>query len=46
MRKALFSIIATAALISLPSVVQAQEQVAYWGKEDAYLFRQAKYMYE
>lgn len=46
MRKALFSIIATAALISLPSVVQAQEDVAYWGKEDAYLLRQAKYMYE
>lgn len=46
MRKALFSIIAAVALISLPSVVQAQEDVAYWGKEDAYLLRQAKYMYE
>ena len=46
MRKALFSFFAAAALISLPSVVQAQEDVAYWGKEDAYLLRQAKYMYE
>lgn len=46
MRKALFSFLATAALISLPSIVQAQEDVAYWGKEDAYLLRQAKYMYE
>ena len=34
------------ALISLPSVASAQEDVAYWGKEDAYLLRQAKYMYE
>ena len=46
MRKALFSFLATAALVALPSVVQAQEDVAYWGKEDAYLLRQAKYMYE
>lgn len=46
MRKALFSIIAAVALVALPSIVQAQEDVAYWGKEDAYLLRQAKYMYE
>ncbi|MBO5983527.1 MAG: MBL fold metallo-hydrolase, partial [Rikenellaceae bacterium] len=46
MRKALFSFFAVVALISLPSVASAQEDVAYWGKEDAYLLRQAKYMYE
>ena len=32
--------------LTLPLSLSAQEDVAYWGKEDAYLLRQAKYMYE
>ena len=46
MKQSLFSFFAAMALIILPNVASAQEDVAYWGKEDAYLLRQAKYMYE
>lgn len=46
MRQSLFSFLVALAFVSLPNVVVAQEDVAYWGKEDAYLLRQAKYMYE
>ena len=46
MKQSLFSFFTALALITLPAVASAQEDVAYWGKEDAYLMRQAKYMYE
>ena len=46
MRQSLFSFFVALAFVSLPNVVVAQEDVAYWGEADAYLLRQAKYMYE
>lgn len=46
MRQSLFSFLVALAFVSLPNVVVAQEDVAYWGEADAYLLRQAKYMYE
>lgn len=46
MRQSLFSFLVALAFVSLPNTLLAQEDVAYWGKEDAYLLRQAKYMYE
>lgn len=42
MKKIFFSLFALCAF----ATASAQEDVAYWGKEDAYLLRQAKYMYE
>lgn len=46
MRQSLFLFLVALAFVSLPNTLLAQEDVAYWGKEDAYLLRQAKYMYE
>lgn len=46
MRQSLFSFLVALAFVSLPNTLLAQEDVAYWGEADAYLLRQAKYMYE
>jgi L-ascorbate metabolism protein UlaG (beta-lactamase superfamily) len=46
MKHYLFSIFTALMFVALPELAAAQEDVAYWGKEDAYLLRQAKYMYE
>lgn len=46
MRQSLFSFFAALVFVILPHAVVAQEDVAYWGEADAYLLRQAKYMYE
>ena len=46
MKHYLFSIFSALMFVALPELAAAQEDVAYWGKEDAYLLRQAKYMYE
>ena len=46
MKQSIVTLVTLVAFVALPSLVRAQEDVAYWGKEDAYLLRQAKYMYE
>ena len=46
MKQSIVTLFALVAFVISPSLLQAQEDVADWGKEDAYLLRQAKYMYE
>lgn len=45
MKQALFTLLTTISLWALPSTIWAQEDVAYWGKEEAYLLRQAAHMF-
>lgn len=45
MKQTLFAIFATLGFMILPSAASAQEDVAYWGKEEAYLLRQATHMF-
>ena len=46
MKKTLFTLSVIFGFLLMPTVASAQEDVAYWGKEDAYLLRQASYMYK
>ncbi len=45
MKQKLFSLCAAIIFMFVPYIATAQEDIAYWGKEEAYLMRQASYMY-